>query len=118
MMVFLIPQVTEAIYRVYSGNMGDNKVEFYLFATSDSNFHIIYIEDKTKKIEYMGAPKKIENDYHFENYTTIDTVNNNDTLIIKNFDFSFNKVNSDNNELFGYSQIFGDFKLEKNSNIM
>ena len=113
MMVFLIPQVTEAIYRVYSGNMGDNKVEFYLFATSDSNFHIIYIEDKTKKIEYMGAPKKIENDYHFENYTTIDTVNNNDTLIIKNFDFSFNKVNSDNNELFGYSQIFGDFKLEK-----
>ena len=111
--VLLIPQVAEAIYRVYSGNMGDNKVEFYLFAISDSNFHIIYIEDKTKKIEYMGAPKKIGNDYHFENYTTIDTVNNNDTLIIKNFDFSFNKVNSDNNELFGYSQIFGDFKLEK-----
>ena len=113
MIVFLIPQVTEAVYRVYSGTMGDNKVEFYLFAISDSNFHIIYIEDKTKKIEYMGAPKKIGNDYYFENYTTIDTVNNNDTLIIKNFDFSFNKVNSDNNELFGYSQIFGDFKLEK-----
>ena len=113
MMVFLIPQVTEAIYRVYSGNMGDNKVEFYLFATSDSNFHIIYIDDKTKKIEYMGAPKKIENDYHFENYTTIDTVSGKDTLIIKNFDFSFNKLNSESNELFGYSQIFGDFKLEK-----
>ena len=113
MMVFLIPQVTKAVYRVYSGNIGDDKIEFYLVATPDSDFHVIFIEDKTKKIEYMGGPKKIKNDYYFENYTTIDTVNNNDTLIIKNFDFSFNKVNSDNNELFGYSQIFGDFKLEK-----
>ncbi|MBI0059249.1 hypothetical protein, partial [Gilliamella sp. B14384G12] len=58
MMVFLIPQVTKAIYRVYSGNMGDNKVEFYLVATPDSDFHVIFIEDKTKKIEYMGGPKK------------------------------------------------------------
>ena len=113
MMVFLIPQVTEAIYRVYSGNMGDNKVEFYLFATSDSNFHIIYIDDKTKKIEYMGAPKKIENDYHFKNFTTIDTDNDSDTLIIKNFDFSLNKVKSESNYLFGYSEKFGDFKLKK-----
>ena len=111
--VLLIPQVTKAIYRVYSGNMGDNKVEFYLVATPDSDFHVIFIEDKTKKIEYMGGPKKIKNDYYFENYTTIDTVNNNDTLIIKNFDFGLNQVNSESNELFGYSQIFGDFVLKK-----
>ncbi|MBI0031941.1 hypothetical protein H3S75_11920 [Gilliamella sp. B14384G15] len=113
MIVFLIPQVTEAVYRVYSGNMGDDKVEFYLLATPDSDFHVIFIEDKTKKIEYMGGPKKIKNDYYFENYTTIDTVNNNDTLIIKNFDFGLNQVNSESNELFGYSQKFGDFKLKK-----
>ena len=56
--VFLIPQLTEAIYRVYNGDMEDRKVIFYLFVTSASNFHIIYIEDKTNKIEYMGAKKK------------------------------------------------------------
>ncbi len=47
--VFLILQLTEAIYRVYSGDMEDRKVIFYLFVTSASNFHIIYIEDKKIK---------------------------------------------------------------------
>ena len=64
MIVFLIPQVTEAVYRVYSGNMGENKVEFYLFATYDSIFDIIYIEDKTYEVGYIGAPQKKESDYH------------------------------------------------------
>ena len=56
--VFLILQLTEAIYRVYSGDMEDRKVIFYLFVTSASNFHIIYIEDKTNKIKYIGGKKK------------------------------------------------------------
>ena len=113
MMVFLIPQVTEAIYRVYSGNMGDNKVEFYLFAISDSNFDIIYIKDNTYEVGYIGGPQKKESDYYFKNYTTMDTDNDSDTLIIKNFDFSLNKVKSESNYLFGYSEKFGDFKLKK-----
>ena len=29
-----------------------------MFVTSASNFHIIYIEDKAIKIEYIGAKKK------------------------------------------------------------
>ena len=29
-----------------------------MFVTSASNFHIIYIEDKANKIEYMWAKKK------------------------------------------------------------
>ena len=113
MIVFLIPQVTEAVYRVYSGNMGDDKVEFYLLATPDSNFDITYIKDKTYEVGYIGGPQKKENDYHFKNFTTIDTDNDSDTLIIKNFDFGLNQVNSESNELFGYSQIFGDFVLKK-----
>ena len=113
MIVFLIPQVTEAVYRVYSGNMGDNKVEFYLLATPDSNFDITYIKDKTYEVGYIGGPQKKENDYHFKNFTTIDTDNDSDTLIIKNFDFSLNKVKSESNYLFGYSEKFGDFKLKK-----
>ena len=111
--VFLIPQVTEAVYRVYSGNMGDDKVEFYLLATPDSNFDITYIKDKTYEVGYIGGPQKKENDYHFKNFTTIDTDNDSDTLIIKNFDFSLNKVKSESNYLFGYSEKFGDFKLKK-----
>ena len=111
--MFLIPHVTEAIYRVYSGNMGENKVEFYLFATYDSIFDIIYIEDKTYEVGYIGAPQKKENDYHFKDFTTIDTVSDKDILIIKNFDFSLNKVKSESNYLFGYSETFGDFKLKK-----
>ena len=113
MIVFLIPQVTEAVYRVYSGNMGDDKVEFYLLATPDSNFDITYIKDKTYEVGYIGGPQKKENDYHFKNFTTIDTDNDSDTLIIKNFDFSLNKVKSESNYLFGYSEKFGDFKLKK-----
>ena len=111
--VFLIPQVTEAVYRVYSGNMGDDKVEFYLLATPDSNFDITYIKDKTYEVGYIGGPQKKENDYYFKNFTTIDTDNDSDTLIIKNFDFSLNKVKSESNYLFGYSEKFGDFKLKK-----
>ena len=111
--MFLIPHVTEAIYRVYSGNMGENKVEFYLFATYDSIFDIIYIEDKTYEVGYIGEPQKKENDYHFKDFTTIDTVSDKDILIIKNFDFSLNKVKSESNYLFGYSETFGDFKLKK-----
>ena len=113
MIVFLIPQVTEAVYRVYSGNIGDDKVEFYLLATPDSNFDITYIKDKTYEVGYIGGPQKKENDYHFKNFTTIDTDNDSDTLIIKNFDFSLNKVKSESNYLFGYSEKFGDFKLKK-----
>ena len=113
MIVFLIPQVTEAVYRVYSGTMGDNKVEFYLLATPDSDFDIIYIKDNTYEVGYIGGPQKKENDYHFKNFTTIDTDNDSDTLIIKNFDFSLNKVKSESNYLFGYSEKFGDFKLKK-----
>ena len=113
MIVFLIPQVTEAVYRVYSGNMGDDKVEFYLLATPDSNFDITYIKDKTYEVGYIGGPQKKENDYYFKNFTTIDTDNDSDTLIIKNFDFSLNKVKSESNYLFGYSEKFGDFKLKK-----
>ena len=111
--VLLIPQVTEAIYRVYNGNMGGDKVEFYLLATPDSNFDITYIKDKTYEVGYIGGPQKKENDYHFKNFTTIDTDNDSDTLIIKNFDFSLNKVKSESNYLFGYSEKFGDFKLKK-----
>ncbi|MBI0031942.1 hypothetical protein H3S75_11925 [Gilliamella sp. B14384G15] len=111
--VFLIPQVTEAVYRVYSGNIGDDKVEFYLLATPDSNFDITYIKDKTYEVGYIGGPQKKENDYYFKNFTTIDTDNDSDTLIIKNFDFSLNKVKSESNYLFGYSEKFGDFKLKK-----
>ena len=113
MIVFLIPQVTEAVYRVYSGNMGDDKVEFYLLATPDSNFDITYIKDKTYEVGYIGGPQKKENDYHFKNFTTIDTDNDSDTLIIKNFDFSLNKIQSESNYLLGYSETFGDFKLKK-----
>ena len=111
--VFLIPQVTEAVYRVYSGTMGDNKVEFYLLATPDSDFDIIYIKDNTYEVGYIGGPQKKESDYYFKNFTTIDTDNDSDTLIIKNFDFSLNKVKSESNYLFGYSEKFGDFKLKK-----
>ena len=113
MMVFLIPQVTEAIYRVYSGNMGDNKVEFYLLATPDSDFDIIYIKDNTYEVGYIGGPQKKESDYYFKNYTTMDTVSGKDTLIIKNFDFSLNKIQSESYYLLGYSETFGDFKLKK-----
>ena len=113
MIVFLIQQVTEAVYRVYNGNMGGDKVEFYLLATPDSNFDITYIKDKTYEVGYIGGPQKKENDYHFKNFTTIDTDNDSDTLIIKNFDFSLNKVKSESNYLFGYSEKFGDFKLKK-----
>ena len=113
MMVFLIPQVTEAVYRVYSGTMGDNKVEFYLLATPDSDFDIIYIKDNTYEVGYIGGPQKKESDYYFKNYTTMDTVSGKDTLIIKNFDFSLNKIQSESNYLLGYSETFGDFKLKK-----
>ena len=111
--VFLIPQVTEAVYRVYSGTMGDNKVEFYLLATPDSDFDIIYIKDNTYEVGYIGGPQKKESDYYFKNYTTMDTVSGKDTLIIKNFDFSLNKIQSESNYLLGYSETFGDFKLKK-----
>ena len=113
MIVFLIPQVTEAVYRVYSGNMGDNKVEFYLLATPDNDFDIIYIKDNTYEVGYIGGPQKKESDYYFKNYTTMDTVSGKDTLIIKNFDFSLNKIQSESNYLLGYSETFGDFKLKK-----
>ena len=111
--VFLIPQVTEAVYRVYSGNIGDDKVEFYLLATPDSNFDITYIKDKTYEVGYIGGPQKKESDYYFKNFTTMDTDNDSDTLIIKNFDFSLNKIQSESNYLLGYSETFGDFKLKK-----
>ena len=111
--VFLIPQVTEAVYRVYSGNIGDDKVEFYLVATPDSDFDIIYIKDNTYEVGYIGGPQKKESDYYFKNFTTMDTDNDSDTLIIKNFDFSLNKIQSESNYLLGYSETFGDFKLKK-----
>lgn len=61
--ILLLPQITQAIYRVYSGNMGDKKIEFYINAISDDNFNIIYIDDKTYKIEYLGLPQKVDNLY-------------------------------------------------------
>lgn len=110
--ILLLPQITQAIYRVYSGNMGGKKVEFYINAISDDNFNIIYIDDKTYKIEYLGLPQKVDNEYIFKNYT-YDAFDNKDTLIIKNFDFSENQANSKDNFLIGFSNKFGDFKLEK-----
>lgn len=41
--VFLIPQLTEAIYRVYNGDMEDRKVIFYLCVTCLSHLLVIFI---------------------------------------------------------------------------
>ena len=35
LIVLLLPQVTQAIYRIYTGNIGDRKVEFYINGFSD-----------------------------------------------------------------------------------
>ena len=112
MIVFLIPQVAEAIDRVYAGNMGDRKVEFYISAISENDFDIIYLDYKTKTISYLGLARKGDDGYHFR-YNINDNLDTKDEMFIKDFDFGENQINSKNNYLVGSSQTFGDFKLEK-----
>ena len=110
--VFLVPQIAEAIDRVYAGNMGDRKVEFYISAISENDFDIIYLDYKTKTISYLGLARKGDDGYHFR-YNINDNLDTKDEIFIKYFDFGENKINSKNNYLVGSSQTFGDFKLEK-----
>lgn len=112
LIVLLLPQVTQAIYRIYTGNIGDRKVEFYINGFSDKSVYIYYISNDDYTIESLGLPQKVDNEYIFKNYT-YDAFDNKDTLIIKNFDFSENQANSKDNFLIGSSNKFGDFKLEK-----
>ena len=112
MMVFLIPQVAEAVYQVYAGNIEDRKVEFYISAISKNDFDIIYLDNKTKTISYLGLGRKRDDGYHFR-YNINDNLDTKDEIFIKYFDFGENKINSKNNYLVGSSQTFGDFKLEK-----
>ena len=110
--VFLIPQIAKAIDRVYVGNMGDRKVEFYISAISENDFDIIYLDYKTKTISYLGLARKGDDGYHFR-YNINDNLYTKDEIFIKYFDFGENQINSKNNYLVGSSQTFGDFKLEK-----
>jgi hypothetical protein len=103
--ILLLPQLAQSIYRVYTGNIGDRKVEIYMYATSDDDFHIIYVDNETHEITYLGSPKRIDDDYYFKD--------NKDSLIIKNFDFSENQTESKNDFLIGSLNEFGDFKLKK-----
>ena len=108
----LIPQLAQAIYRVYTGNIGDRKVEFYIYAIPDSTFNIRYIDDKTFKIKQLGLPEKKRNNYIFKEYSG-DSEGDVNSILIKNFDFNENKANSENKILKGYSTEFGEFTLEK-----
>lgn len=103
LIVLLLPQVTQAIYRIYTGNIGDRKVEFYINGFSDQSDYIYYISNDDYTIESLGLPQKVDNEYIFKNYT-YDAFDNKDTLIIKNFDFSENQANSKDNFLIGFSR--------------
>lgn len=110
--ILLLPQITQAIYRIYTGNIGDRKVEFYIGSFIEDDFNILSINLKDFSIESLGIPQKINNEYVFKNYT-YDTFGNKDLLTIKNLDLSENQANSKDNFLIGSSNKFGDFKLEK-----
>lgn len=110
--ILLLPQLAHSTYRAYIGNIGNTKVELYLYAISDDDFQIIYVDDKNHEITYLGLPERIDNDYYFKNYS-IDLNDNKDSLILKNFDFSENQAKSQEDTLIGTSLKFGDFKLKK-----
>ncbi|TEA26450.1 hypothetical protein [Candidatus Schmidhempelia bombi] len=110
--ISFFPQVTQAIYRIYSGNIGDKKIDFYISGTSDNSLTISYVNTNDYTIISERLPKKVDNEYVYENYT-YDLFGNKDTLILKNFDFSENKIKSENDFLIGTSLKFGDFKLKK-----
>ncbi|WP_141674472.1 hypothetical protein, partial [Gilliamella sp. HK7] len=106
--ILLLPQFAHSIYRIYVGNIGNKKVELYMSAISDSDFHILYVDDETYEITYLALPDKINNGYFFKSYS-----DNEDSLTFKNFDFSENKAKSEDDFLIGTSLKFGDFKLKK-----
>lgn len=110
--ILLLPQVTQAIYRVYSGNIGDKKVELYIggFFEEDPSFFILNNEDYS--IHSMGIPKINDNKYMFENYT-YDAFDNEDSLTIQNLNLIGNQKKSEDDILLGTSAKFGDVKLEK-----
>jgi hypothetical protein len=110
--ILLLPQLAQSIYRVYTGNIGDRKVEIYMYAISDDDFHIICVDNETHEITYLGLPKRIDDNYYFKNYS-INLKDNINSLIIKNFDFSENQTKSQNDFLIGSLNEFGDFKLKK-----
>lgn len=89
--ISFFPQVTQAIYRIYSGNIGDKKIDFYISGTSDNSLTISYVNTNDYTIISERLPKKVDNEYVYENYT-YDLFGNKDTLILKNFDFSENKI--------------------------
>lgn len=103
LIVLLLPQVTQAIFRIYTGNIGDKKVEFYIGSFIEDDFDILSINLKDFSIESLGIPQKINNEYVFKNYT-YDTFGNKDLLTIKNLDLSENQASSEDNFLIGFSR--------------
>lgn len=81
LIILLTPAISRAIlYRIYTGNIGQDKAEFYFdYETA------IYIDDKEHQVKELNFIRKNDNKYNFNTHYT-DKFDEQDKIFIENFD--------------------------------
>lgn len=83
LIILLIPAISHASYRIFTGNIGQDKVEFYL-----DDLHTIYLDDNEHQVKKLSSIGKNNDVYKFKSYYVTSPEEVIDEVFIK-------KLNSD-----------------------
>lgn len=108
--LLLTPTISQAIYRVYTGNIGENKAEFYFVDSKNA----IYFNDKDHQVKHLGLISENNNTFNYKTYYADSFGKVLDKIFIENFDSdTFDDGTETYQHLTGYTHNGDKINLNK-----